>query len=168
MKLSTHIFGLLVVFAAFSLIGCSKDDNQSPQQTAAKCLGTPGCTQAVVAAYMTAPPGTQAAMIQTANGVMAQLPPGATVNGTAPAQLPLAAASAQQVQQQARLVQQAMASASANPMSSYYVDPNAQDVPARSAMSEQLARMAVNNQNRQPTAAPQPVAPVSQDSSSIQ
>lgn len=152
MKLSTHIFGLMVVFGALSLIGCSNDDNKSPQKLAAECVGTSGCTQRVVAYCMTNPGSCQQAAVAynaAANPQNPALPPAAP--GQAPQALPLA----QQVQQRAQQVAAGMKQSSANPMSSYYVDPSAQDIPARSSISERLATMEVNGQNRQPSSASQ-------------
>ena len=161
MKLSTHILGLLVVFGAFSLIGCSSSD-KSPQQQAQKCIGMgQACTQAVVSYCMTNPASCQQAAVAY-NAANPALPPQA--NGQPPQVLPLA----QQVQQRAQSVAAAMKQSSANPMSSYYVDQSAQDIPARSAISEKLATMAVGGQSRQPASAPSSGESSAQDGNTIQ
>lgn len=171
MKLSTHILALLMIFGFVSLIGC--DNNK--QATAQQCLAAgPRCVNGVVAAYMSMDPNARAAVLAqaqanglnatTLNGVAAQLPPGA------PQTLPLASSSAQKaaVQQQAQKVRAALKEASANPMSSYYEDPNAQDIPARSAISEKLATMAVNQESRQPASVQAPAPSSRADGDTVQ
>jgi|GEM_PF-4855849 len=165
MKLSTHILGLLVVFGAFTLIGCGNQD-KSPQQMANQCIGAGNdCTQRVVSFCMTNPGACKNAAVAYNAAVDQQnpaLPPNA--NGQPPQVLPLA----QQVQQRAQNVAAAMKQSSANPMSSYYVDQSAQDIPARSAISEKLATMAVGGQSRQPASAPSSGESSAQDGNTIQ
>lgn len=162
MKLTIHILALLTVFSAFSLIGCSDNNSTNPQVAAQKCLSTIGCPQSVLSA-VGATQGQIALATQaigatgTANGAPAVLPPAATGttttltgNTSAPAVLPVSSAS---IASAAAKIQKAMNEASANPMSSYYVDANAPDIPARNSQETIQTVQAIKAAIRQPAAA---------------
>jgi hypothetical protein len=167
MKLTKHVFALIVVFSVMSLIGCSKDQNspQAQQQAYAQgvqCGTTPSCGMAWMQANGATP--AQIAMAYP-NGQLPQnavglLPPGSPgtipvvnpvtpVAGTAPVALPIK--DVKRDQDQANRIQRAIASISNNPNSSFYVDPNAQDVPARPS-ADQIA--AASNAIRAATKSP--------------